>query len=407
MSQISWNLIEMNVLILMLYIGYVGIRRRLSFAQRRTVLIGLPVVAVATILIKSGIDISSFSYSLQVVELSPIQVGTDAQAATLGQTPLITLNQLYWFGALCFGLLFVFRIAKIISFFHKNDSNKVEEYRIYKVKGKTSFSFFNYIQITPSLTSTEQDIVLEHEKMHVKKRHSVDTIFIEIAHVIFWFNPIFFFIKREMVNLHEYEVDALMYKKHKVNYMKFLVNYALGLNGTHYLLTSRFYNQLTLKKRIKIMKTNIRKKSWLLSVIPLIGMLAIAVQCTKNEDASSDETVDNPNEELVEIPEKVHEDVEIFPEYDGGQVAMTNFIIENVEYPKSASEEGAEGIAYVQFVVSSTGAIKNAEVVNELDERLAAEALRVVEIMPNWIPGENKGKKVAVKFTLPISFKLS
>lgn len=406
MSQISWNLIEMNVLILMLYIGYVGIRRRLSFAQRRTVLIGLPVVAVTTILIKSGIDISGFSYSLQVVELSPIQVGAGAQMTTLGQTPLLSLNQLYWIGALCFGLLFVFRIAKIISFFHKNDSKKVEEYRIYKVKGKTSFSFFNYIQITPSLTSTEQDIVLEHEKMHVKKRHSVDTIFIEIAHVIFWFNPIFFFIKREMVNLHEYEVDALMYQKHKVNYMKFLVNYALGLNGTHYLLTSRFYNQLTLKKRIKIMKTNIRKKSWLLSVIPLIGMLAIAVQCTKEGD-TSDERTDNRIEEIVEAPEKVYEDVEIYPEYDGGQTAMTNFIIENVEYPKAASEEGVEGTAYVQFVVSSTGAIKDAVVMNDLDERLAEEALRVVEIMPNWIPGENKGKKVAVKFTLPISFKLS
>ncbi len=406
MSQISWNLIEMNVLILMLYIGYVGIRRRLSFAQRRTVLIGLPVVAVTTILIKSGIDISGFSYSLQVVELSPIQVGAGAQMTTLGQTPLLSLNQLYWIGALCFGLLFVFRIAKIITFFHKNDSKKVEEYRIYKVKGKTSFSFFNYIQITPSLTSTEQDIVLEHEKMHVKKRHSVDTIFIEIAHVIFWFNPIFFFIKREMVNLHEYEVDALMYQKHKVNYMKFLVNYALGLNGTHYLLTSRFYNQLTLKKRIKIMKTNIRKKSWLLSVIPLIGMLAIAVQCTKEGD-TSDERTDNRIEEIVEVPEKVYEDVEIYPEYDGGQTAMTNFIIENVEYPKAASEEGVEGIAYVQFVVSSTGAIKDAVVMNDLDERLAEEALRVVEIMPNWIPGENKGKKVAVKFTLPISFKLS
>lgn len=406
MNSFIWNLIEMNVLILMLYIGYVGIRRRLSFAQRRTVLIGLPVVAVTTILIKSGIDISGFSYSLQVVELSPIQVGAGAQMTTLGQTPLLSLNQLYWIGALCFGLLFVFRIAKIISFFHKNDSKKVEEYRIYKVKGKTSFSFFNYIQITPSLTSTEQDIVLEHEKMHVKKRHSVDTIFIEIAHVIFWFNPIFFFIKREMVNLHEYEVDALMYQKHKVNYMKFLVNYALGLNGTHYLLTSRFYNQLTLKKRIKIMKTNIRKKSWLLSVIPLIGMLAIAVQCTKEGD-TSDERTDNRIEEIVEVPEKVYEDVEIYPEYDGGQTAMTNFIIENVEYPKAASEEGVEGIAYVQFVVSSTGAIKDAVVMNDLDERLAEEALRVVEIMPNWIPGENKGKKVAVKFTLPISFKLS
>ena len=400
MNSFIWNFIELNGVIVLLFLGYLSIRNRLEFKLQRRLLVGIPFLAFTTIVVKSLVDLSAITYSLPMIELQPIVVGITETGQPAQEVTAIPYLLIYGIGALIVGLLFVFRLFRLSLFFVRNRSESKGKYRIYMVEDKTSFSFFNRIQIAPNLSAEEQEIVLEHEKMHVDKMHSFDTILIELLHVLFWFNPVFFFIKREMVNLHEYEVDALMYKKHKVNYMKFLVNYALGLNNSHYLLTSRFYNQLTLKKRIKIMKTNIRKKTWLLSIVPLIGMAAILFQCTKDKDSASEEIIN-------EVQERVYDDVETYPEYVGGQSAMNNFIIDNVKYPKAASEEGVEGVAYVQFVVSSTGAIKNTEVMNEIDERLAAEALRVVQMMPNWIPGVNKGKKVAVKFTLPISFKLS
>ncbi|NOQ70712.1 MAG: TonB family protein [Crocinitomix sp.] len=405
MSQFSWNLIEVNVVIVLLFLGYLAIRNRLSFVQQRATIISLPFVAITTILVKSGIDFSSISYSLQVVELETIQIGGELAASNLqAASTIISLNQLYWIGVAVFGALFLFRITKIILFFLKNDSIKTGRYQIYKVSDKASFSFFNRIQITSELNSDEQEIVLEHEKVHVNKLHSIDTVLAELFHVFLWFNPVFFFMKREMVNLHEYEVDALMYKKHKVNYMKFLVNYALGSGGSNYLLTSRFYNRLTLKKRIKIMKTNIRKKTWLLSVIPLIGISAIMLQCVKTDDVESER--ETPEVVENEQPEAVYDMVEVDPMYTGGQEAMQNYIIENVTYPQIAKDNNIQGTVYVSFIVSKTGEVIKPMIRAGDDESLNAEALRVVSGMPNWIPGEVKGEKVAVNFTLPISFKL-
>jgi TonB family protein len=409
MNSFIWNLIEINAVIILLFLGYLAVRNRLAFKQQRLFLIGIPFVAILAILIKSLVDFSGISYSLPVIELEPIVVGLNENAVFAAESPTFPFIVFYGLGAVVIGFLFVFRLSKLSLFFARHQSESNGKYRIYKVNGKASFSFFNRIQITPSLSAEEQKIVLEHEKMHADKKHSIDTVLIELLHVLFWFNPVFFFIKRELINLHEFEVDALMYEKHKVHYLKFLVNYALGLNSAHYLLTSRFYNQLTLKKRIKIKKKNIRKNTWLLSIIPLIGMAAIMFQCTKEND-SIENAGDPPNPNEITLEEKVYDDVEVFPEFNGGEEAMINFIVDNVEYPKSASEEGVEGTVFVQFVVSSSGEIKKPVVMNrkqDIDERLAEEALRVVGIMPNWTPGENKGEKVAVKFTLPISFQLN
>ncbi|MFT5821652.1 MAG: TonB family protein [Crocinitomix sp.] len=399
MSQFSWSLIEINALIVLLFIGFMGIRKRLAFKLQRGLLMGIPVIAVSVIAIKSLIDFSAVSYSLPIVNLQPVIINGQQDFVAAG-TSFFVWSNLYGVGVVVIGLVLIFRLVKLSLFFTRNTSENMGLYRIYKVKGKASFSFFNQIQIAPDLSAEEQDIVLEHEIMHVNKKHSIDTMILELMHVIFWFNPIFLFMKREMVNLHEYEVDALMYKKHKVHYLKFLVNYALGLNSSHYLLTSRFYNQLTLKKRIIIMKTNIRKKTWLLGIIPLIGMAAMLFQCTKQSDT-------NKTTSELQVDEKIYDDVEVFPKYVGGTTEMSNFIVENVNYPKEAAEEGVEGVAYVQFVVSKAGEIENVEVINDLDGRLAKEALRVVKLMPAWTPGENKGEKVGVRYTLPISFKLS
>lgn len=401
MNSLTWNFIEVNIVIALLFLGFLLIRNRLAFVQQRAVLIGIPFLSVIAIVLKSIVDFSAVSYAMPLVELEPFAVGQANNAVATGEFSL-SLAFFYGIGALCIGLLFVFRLFKLGLFFARNNSENKGKYRIYRVEGKSSFSFFNRIQITPDLSGEEQEIVLEHEKMHVDKWHSFDTIIIELLHIAFWFNPVFFFIKRELINLHEFEVDAVMYKKHKVSYMKFLVNYALGLTTSNYLLTSRFYNQLTLKKRIKIMKTESKKRSGLLLLLPLIALTTVMVQCEKiNMDEGAELSSGS-----IEMPEKSYVEVDVNPEFVGGQEAMMNFMIENIKYPESAYENEVQGIVYVQFVISSTGEVTNCEVVRPVDPDLDAEALRVVKAMPDWTPGEKDGKKVGVRYTLPINFRL-
>jgi protein TonB len=80
---------------------------------------------------------------------------------------------------------------------------------------------------------------------------------------------------------------------------------------------------------------------------------------------------------------------------------------ESVKYPKEASKDGIQGRVVVQFVVEKDGSISEVEVIKKVNEHLDAEAVRVVNAMPKWKPGKQKGETVRVKYTLPISFRLS
>ena len=106
-------------------------------------------------------------------------------------------------------------------------------------------------------------------------------------------------------------------------------------------------------------------------------------------------------------PEKPFDVVEQMPEFPGGQEALMKFLSESVKYPKEASKDGVQGRVVVQFVVEKDGSISEVEVVKKVNEHLDAEAVRVVNAMPKWKPGKQKGENVRVKYTLPISFRLS
>ena len=98
--------------------------------------------------------------------------------------------------------------------------------------------------------------------------------------------------------------------------------------------------------------------------------------------------------------------VEKQPEFPGGQDAMLEFLRNNIKYPQSCIDNKIQGRVIVTFVVEKDGSLVEAEVVKSVNAELDAEALRVVNSMPAWSPGEQKGKKVRVKYTIPVNFKL-
>ncbi|MCC7454441.1 MAG: energy transducer TonB [Crocinitomix sp.] len=106
------------------------------------------------------------------------------------------------------------------------------------------------------------------------------------------------------------------------------------------------------------------------------------------------------------IDEIIYESVAIEPSFPGGDAEFANFIKSNIVYPELASEMGEQGIVYVKFVVNRDGSIEQVSIRQSVTESLDKEAMRVVKKMPNWIPGEQGGKKVRVSYTLPISFRL-
>lgn len=111
-----------------------------------------------------------------------------------------------------------------------------------------------------------------------------------------------------------------------------------------------------------------------------------------------------PQEVSKNDKDVVFEVVEQMPEFPGGNAAMMKFLASNIKFPENATKSNIQGRVIVQFVVDKEGKVINPRIVRPVDSELDAEALRVVSIMPTWIPGKQRGENVAVKYTVPIRF---
>ncbi len=101
----------------------------------------------------------------------------------------------------------------------------------------------------------------------------------------------------------------------------------------------------------------------------------------------------------------IYTKVDKMPEYPGGQVALVKYISKNIKYPAKYKKDKVNGRVFVSFVIDKTGKVVMAKIVKSLNEECDAEALRVISKMPDWIPGEKNGEKVAVQFGLPVNFE--
>lgn len=98
--------------------------------------------------------------------------------------------------------------------------------------------------------------------------------------------------------------------------------------------------------------------------------------------------------------------VEEQPEFPGGTEAMMKYLADNVKYPVEAQTKGIQGRVICNYVVMKDGSIRNVQVVRGIDPLLDAEAVRVIQAMPEWKPGKQRGQAVNVRYTLPVVFRL-
>jgi TonB family protein len=161
-----------------------------------------------------------------------------------------------------------------------------------------------------------------------------------------------------------------------------------------------------------------------LFVLPVAFVAVTVISCTSPKEKKSDadqevvqqsQPASAPEIQVVTYapqPKEV-EQGEIFqvveerPQFPGGDAELMKFLQQNVKYPKEAQEQGKQGRVIVQFVVNKDGSISNDTIVRSVDPSLDAEAVRIVRNMPNWTPGKQKGEPVRVRFTLPVTFRLS
>lgn len=150
-------------------------------------------------------------------------------------------------------------------------------------------------------------------------------------------------------------------------------------------------------------------------VVEIINVVEddVEVEQIEIETEDNDQEIDiNPNttdfgtsigEEVSDVPFVI---VEKMPSFPGGEEALFKYLGENVQYPRVAQENGIQGLVVCQFVVNRDGSIVDVVVVRGADPSLDKEAVRVITAMPKWRPGQQRGKPVRVKYTLPVKFRL-
>ncbi len=151
------------------------------------------------------------------------------------------------------------------------------------------------------------------------------------------------------------------------------------------------------------------------AVVESLTIVDDDMEVESTEIASSEETgqaveiayVPPTVEEEEVVEQEIFEVVEQMPEFpNGGMAGLMQYLSKNIKYPTIAQENGTQGRVTVQFVVNADGSIVDAKVIRGVDPYLDKEALRVINSMPKWKPGMQRGKAVRVKYTVPVMFRL-
>jgi periplasmic protein TonB len=150
-----------------------------------------------------------------------------------------------------------------------------------------------------------------------------------------------------------------------------------------------------------------------------IEVLNIVADNVKIDEELNIEDTEADDQTLIDVApviqttaEKEEEEAQVFfiveemPEFPGGELALRTYIANSIKYPVIAQENGIQGKVYVTFVVDRDGGISNAKIARGVDASLDKEALRVVNSLPKWKPGKQRGKPVRVSYTVPINFVL-
>ena len=281
------------------------------------------------------------------------------------------------------------------------------------------FSFFGWIFMNPAAVKEDEiSEILTHEMAHVKQHHSVDVLLAEMVSICCWMNPFAWLLKREVrLNL-EFLADRKVMEAGFAT--KSYQYHLLGLAYNHKYGLSNNFNFSHLKQRIIMMN---KKKSnaaghikYALFVLPAFALLVAGnISCSQDASQTEDakeEVVAPVSPETKEAPadstakEEVFMVAEQMPEFPGGMKEMLKFLQENVKYPENAMKNNVQGRVIVQFVIEKDGTPTEFKVLRSVDPDLDAEALRVLQTMPKWKPGMQRGEVVRVKFTVPVSFKL-
>lgn len=296
-------------------------------------------------------------------------------------------------------------------------------------KANVAFSLFNQIYIGDIFDSQLIHKIIAHEKAHINQKHAWDILWYEFLKIVLWFNPIIYFCKRDLTEIHEFLADEkVLQNQPKKPYIESLLNVAFGTQQISFI--NSFNNKNTLKTRIMMLsKSKSKPLSQLryLIIVPLVGLMLTYTACTEDkDDKSQKKSTEQVLKEQLDTTKSTRADiipfaaVEKAPRFKDSldfntekdarayfsdrlsKVVAKEF---NVNVAKNIDSSDIVRIN-VQFMIDDSGQVKEIKA-RSINDTLENEAKRVIATLPTFIPAKRHNKTVRTTYTLPIILDLS
>lgn len=324
--------------------------------------------------------------ALPEIVLEPQTVVADTPIHPFSITTLIAF--VYVLGVLLTFGMTIFRLRPVWKLWITHPEKIVQGEHI-----DVPFSCWGKIFLPAHMESSEKEMILAHEQAHIRLFHQLDLAVMQVYCMLTWFLPFQVFIRRWMLEIHEYQADKIaLVGRDKRDYGFVLLKRSMG---ARYKPLTHAFAAGNLKTRIYMMykQSNVKMTAVRL-VLFFTCMLATGwfISCnpaTNNEvqEAESDAKV-------------------VQPEFPGGMAALQTFLMENVRYPEAAFNSGTQGQVILAFIITENGKVSDVKVKKSVSTELDAEAIRVIAAMPDWKPGTKNGEPQNMELQLPVTFKL-
>ncbi len=225
----------------------------------------------------------------------------------------------YLVGMICAFVFWCYKLAIIATFVEKSTPIYKKGYRIMEsnlVQG--GFSFLDMIFINPNTNYNFNKMIINHELVHVRQRHSWDLIIHECVRVVFWFNPLLLFAHRDLQTTHEFIVDQQLASPDVTTYKIQLIQSIM--NCPEYALTNSFYKSSFIKNRLAMLQKSNSPLYRIFKLVALLPIIAITISynavgqtAPANTSMSQQKTIEN----------KLQQDYPKLSEFEYGKIDFT------------------------------------------------------------------------------------
>lgn len=397
--QVLGYLLQASACLAVLYLFYrLLLHRETFFGFNRWYLLGSVVLAAVLPLVQFTAPVSLYAMpAIQLDAITPLRGPGDARHADW----VGLLGKLYATGVVLLAGRFLYRLHRLRKLARQLPGEPREGYRLLYTGGRApTFSFLRWLfwDETEALSETEKTQVLRHEEAHIRQRHSLDVLALEIAGIFLWFNPFVYLLGKQIRAVHEYLADREALRTgDRHAYLRLVAGQAL--HAMRIPLIQPFHAP-GFRNRIRMIRSEgaRRPAAWKATVSLLaVGLFSVLYACQTTP----------PTPPAPQYTGEVFAVVEQMPEFPGGMDGLREYLSENLKYPAKAREKNLGGTVFLGFVVQADGAITDVTVLKGVGSGLDAEARRVVADMPPWQPGRQSGRAVAVRYSLPIRFAMN